>query len=122
MKPTGGEVLGADSPVFDDPLIDDHSCTCAWRVEALTIPNGERHHDQHASMRFGDNQWHPRVLVDGVSVEDRCYEAIGGEQGRAWCFRPNDWGRIWHQCKTCGQGACVEVKTGRVEIRWDSGG
>jgi hypothetical protein len=118
MKPTNGQILGADDPVDDDPLIDDHSCTCGGCVESLTLPFAERESEQHASVRFGDNARHPRVLVNGVAVQDKCFEAIAGEPGRAWCYRPNDWGKVWHQCRTCGQGACIEVKTGRVAIVW----
>jgi hypothetical protein len=118
MEATEGQILGDDDPVDDDSLIDDHACTCGGCIESLTLPFVERHSEQHTSLRFGENERHPKVLVNGVPVEERCYEAIGGEHGRAWCFRPNDWGRIKHTCRTCGQYACIEVKTGRVEIAW----
>ena len=120
MRVAEGLVLGADEPISDDPLIDDHECSCGWCRESLVIPDDDRRSEQHASMRFGDNARHPRVLVDGTAVEGRCFEAIGGDDGRAWCFRMNDWGRPWHQCKTCGKGACMEQLRGNVEVIWSS--
>jgi hypothetical protein len=118
MKPADGQILGAENPGDDDPLIDDHSCTCGGCAESLANLPPDRQGDQHASVRFGDNARRPSVLLNGAAIEDRCFEAIAGDPGRAWCFRPNDWGKIWHQCRTCGQGACIEVKTGRVEVIW----
>jgi hypothetical protein len=104
--------------VYDDALIDDHGCTCGGCIEALAVPEVERLSEQHASVRFGDSARHPKVLVDGKAVEDRSFEAIGGDSGRAWCFRGNDWGTIWHTCRTCGAGACLQIMTGKVEIVW----
>ena len=118
MIPIGGEVLGSDKTLFDDPLIDDHDCHCAGCMDVLALSEGERQDQYHASMRFKDNARKPKVLVDGKPVENRCYEAIGGEQGQAWCFRPNDWGQVWHVCKSCGAGPCMQLLTGKVEVIW----
>lgn len=51
------------------------------------LPSGERQHEGHVGVRFGDTrsargEW--QVIVDSIDVTHECIEAVAGNQGYAW--------------------------------------